>query len=170
MMHLDKETPGIALDLLPALGTLVHVVEGKSFSSAAKVLGQTPSAVNRSMSNLEGRLQVQLFVSSRKSTTPTLVDQQVYEACKEMHNAAQKAIEMCNSSESDPSGDVKTAGPVTFIRTVVHPVAQDFLAKHPSIKLKVIAQDKDYDDPKYANDFLFLIPRSTVKLPHHQIC
>lgn len=156
----DKETPRIALDLLPALGTLVHVVEGKSFSAAARVLGRTPSAVSRSMSNLEDRLQVQLFVRSRKNISPTPIGHKVYESCKEMHNAARKTFEICSSSETDPSGNVNIAGPVTFMRTVVHPVAQDFLAEHPSIKLKVIAQDKGYDDPKYANDLLFLISKN----------
>lgn len=60
------------MELSPAsLRTLVAIVDHGSFAAAADQLGYTASAVSQQMSNLERRLNVQLFERRARSIHPT---------------------------------------------------------------------------------------------------
>jgi DNA-binding transcriptional LysR family regulator len=56
---------------------LVAVIESKSFTKAAEMLGMTQSAVSQTISSLESALGVKLLIRSRRGITPTKIGERM---------------------------------------------------------------------------------------------
>lgn len=86
---------GVQLQLsLTALKTLAAVIEQGSFSSAARQLGYTQSAVSQQIATLERALDLQLFERNARSIRPT-------EAARFLYSRSEELIGLVSLVESD---------------------------------------------------------------------
>jgi len=125
------------MDRFHELTAFVAVVEAGGFSAAARRLGDSQSAISKSVSALERRLGVQLLNRSTRSVTLTDHGRKYYERTKPLLDEMAQADGELMSSTLELSGLVRIATSSTFGRLHVLPVVPRLLALHPKLKLDV---------------------------------
>src|SRR6476620_10753463 len=115
------------LDELRGLLVFAHVVDARSFSSAAKQLGITKSAVSKHIQQLEERLGVQLMVRTTRQLSLTEVGQRVYAASTGIRDSAEIAREAASSHSGTITGTLRITAPAMLGRKHVVPVVTAFM-------------------------------------------
>lgn len=133
------------IERMPSMAVFVRVVEEGSFSSAARALGQTPSAVSRQIAKLETDLGVRLLVRTTRKLQLSEVGASVYDSCRAMLSAARSATETVGRYMGHPRGLVRLSAPMTFGKIVISPLLPDFLARYPDVDVQLIFTDQMLD-------------------------
>ncbi len=129
------------MDRFQELTCFAAVVEAGGFSAAARRIGESQSAISKSVSALEKRLGVQLLNRSTRSVVVTDHGRRYYERTRPLlEEMAQADSELTNSS-LQLSGLVRIAAPSTFGRLHVLPLVPALLALHPKLKLDLRLED-----------------------------
>ncbi|WP_428910239.1 LysR family transcriptional regulator [Niallia sp. Krafla_26] len=118
---------------------IFHVVSrNKSFSKAAEELYMTQSAVSQAISKLEKELEVQLFYRTPKGVVLT-------NEGKLLHDPITSALAMVNAAEHKildvkrlKTGELRIGVGDTISRYFLLPYLEEFHAKYPGIKLKIL--------------------------------
>jgi len=145
---------------LPFLATFVRVVELRSFSAAARSLGQTPSAVSRQISRLESELGVRLLVRTTRKLQLSEIGERVYRACENMMSAAESVSDIAGQFIEKPHGLVRASAPMTYGKIVVSPHVTSFLRDHPDVDVQLLLTDHNVDLIDDAVDFVIRIDRT----------
>lgn len=115
----------------------IRVVEEGSFSATARLLGLTPSAVSRQISQLESELGARLFQRStrRQSLTEAgnIYLQCARRVCEEL-DAGQLAVKRLTAN---PSGLLRMTAEADFALAFIEPLLPEFLALYPDIQLSL---------------------------------
>jgi len=133
------------MDRFRELTAFVTVAEMGGFSAAARRLGDSQSAISKSISALEKRLGVMLFNRSTRSVALTDQGRRYYDRTKPLLEEIDEADGELASSVGDVSGLVRIAAPSTFGRLHVVALIPQLLALHPNIKLDVCLSDSVRD-------------------------
>jgi DNA-binding transcriptional LysR family regulator len=136
---------GEYMDRLQAMIALVTVVDAGSFSAAARQLGVGQPALSKLIKQLEERLRVRLLVRSTHGLTTTDAGLRFYER-------ARVAIQEVEEAELEARGDgaglfgrLRVGAATTFARLLILPRLPEFLARHPSLDIEVILDDRNID-------------------------
>lgn len=128
------------------LETLVAVVEGGTFSAAARVLGLPVSTVSRQVSRLEARLGVRLLNRSTRRVTPTAPGQRYFERCRRIVAESREAEEEVRQMHGAPRGLLRISAPPTGLRaTLVEDLIAAFMARYPDIEVELMAESRYVD-------------------------
>ncbi|VWX61854.1 DNA-binding transcriptional regulator, LysR family [Burkholderiales bacterium 8X] len=122
----------------------VQVVERGGFSSAARVLGMTPSAISKLVSRLEARLGVQLVQRSTRKLQLTPEGGQFYERSTQVLADLDEA-ERCAAAAASPRGRVSINASVSFGQLVLVPLLPAFLERHPEVTIDISVTDRVVD-------------------------
>ena len=141
--------------LLPDLATFIVVVNEGSFTTAAKKLGVTPSALSKLITRLESALSVKLFERTTRRLLITDAGKKIYQQSTIIVEAAQQAIDISSLEHTVPSGTLTVAAPKAFLTIVLQPLVTPFLTKYPKIQLKLRASDGDIDMIAQGIDVVF---------------
>lgn len=159
------------ISLLPDLGAFILIVNEGSFTSAAKQLGVTPSALSKLVTRLEKSLSTKLFERSTRKLLVTHTGRKIYEQCVLMLGAAQQAIELSGHAHTKVSGTITVAAPEAFLYSVLQPFVIPFLKTYPDIQLQLRAEDGDIDIFKSRVDIAFrLTDKPDENLVLKEIC
>lgn len=134
-----------ALDSLPDMAAFARVVEAGSFSSAARQLGVTPSAVSRQVARLEAVLRVRLLERTTRKLRLTDAGQAAYTRCQAMVAAAREVMALSDSHTEAPRGLVRVSMPKAVCRLVVHPLMLGFLQRYPDVDVQLVVTDRAVD-------------------------
>ncbi|GGD97822.1 LysR family transcriptional regulator [Caballeronia grimmiae] len=129
------------MDRFQELTAFVAVVEAGGFSAAARRIGDSQSAISKSVSALENRLGVQLLKRSTRSVTLTDQGRTYYERTRPLLDEIAQADGELMNSTLELSGLVRIATSATFGRLHVLPLIPELLARHPKLRLDVILSD-----------------------------
>lgn len=129
------------MDRFYELTAFVAVVEAGGFSAAARRIGDSQSAISKSVSAMEKRLGVQLFNRSTRSVTLTHHGRKYYERTKPLLEEMTQADEELIGSTLEISGLVRIATSSTFGRLHVLPLIPQLLSLHPKLKLDLKMTD-----------------------------
>jgi len=132
------------MDDLKRMAVYATVVEHRSMSAAARVLGMSTSAVSQQMRQLERDNGVTLMHRSTRKLTLTPAGEQFYEGCSAMLAAARRAQQQLAHSRDAPSGELRLSAPVGFARHVA-PALGPVLAAHPALTLTLLVDDARID-------------------------
>lgn len=157
-------TPTDLLPLLPDLATFAQVVDAGNFSSAARLLGTTPSTISRQVQRLERALGTRLFERSTRSIRLTASGMQVYRHCKDMMDAAFVAVDAASQLAAQPRGRVSISAPISLAKSMIHPAVPGFLRTYPDVEVQVIFDDRDIDPVR---DHVDLVVRPTPTPPRN---
>jgi DNA-binding transcriptional LysR family regulator len=146
--------------LLPDLATFARVVDAGNFSLAARQLGSTPSTVSRQIKRLEEALGTRLLERSTRSVRITESGAQVYRYCRDMVDAASGAVDVATQVVGAPRGKVSVSAPVSFAKSVLHPLIPEFLRSFPDVDVQLIFADRDLDPLRDEVDIVFRLTRS----------
>lgn len=133
------------MDRLREMIAFVTVVETGGFSAAARHLGDSQSAISKSINSLEKRLGVLLLNRSTRSVTVTDQGRRYYARTKPLLEEIDEADGELVSSTGEVSGLVRIAAPSTFGRLHVVTLIPKLLELHPNITLDVRLSDSVRD-------------------------
>lgn len=131
-----------ALDDLVEMRTFVGVVEGQSFSAAARGLGATTSAVSKRIASLEGKLGTQLFHRTTRTLSTTEAGQVLYERVRRVLTELGDAERDVVGLGEGLRGVLRVSAPVTFGQLHVAPLVADFLLEHRELRIELTLDDR----------------------------
>jgi DNA-binding transcriptional LysR family regulator len=116
-----------------------------SFSAAAMAQGVTPAAVSRSISRLEARLGVRLFVRTTRSIRLT-ADGQLYKSqCQQALDQIAEAERAITGNQKVPSGVLRISAPSTYAQYRLMPLLPKFSLAFPKIEIEVNVSNRNID-------------------------
>lgn len=133
------------MDRLQAMIAFVRVVESGSFSGAARQLGVGQPAVSKAIAQLEERLQVRLLVRSTHARAATDAGLRFYERARQAIREVDEAELEARGAGAGLSGTLRVCAATTFARLMIVPRLPEFLARHPSLDIDVILDDRVID-------------------------
>lgn len=119
-----------------------HVVEGGSFSAAARRLGMSRSAVSKSIAKLEKALGARLLNRSTRHLSLTEVGTAFAEHCARILDEAALAEQVVSSLHGHPRGVLKVAASVAFGTLHIAPALADFLDRYPEMDIDMTIGDR----------------------------
>ena len=142
---------------LNEMAIFVRVVESKSFTGAAKILGLPKSTVSRKITQLEERLGVRLIQRTTRSLHLTDTGTEYYQQCARILGDIEEANVAVTQMQSVPSGTLRVTAPVLFGSTVLSNLISDFMIEHPQVKIDLILSDQLLDIVQDGIDVAFRI-------------
>ena len=133
------------MDRLQAMATFIRVVDTGSFSAAARQLRIGQPAVSKTIAQLEDRLQVRLLVRSSHALSPTDAGLRFYERARLAIQEVDEAELEARGAGAGLSGRLRVSAATTFARLMIIPRLPEFLAKHPSLDIDVLLDDRVID-------------------------
>jgi DNA-binding transcriptional LysR family regulator len=118
-----------------------QVVEGGSFSAAARRLGVSRSAVSKAVAKLEKTLGARLLNRSTRHLSTTEVGAAFAEHCRRILDEAIRAERVVDSLHGQPRGVLRVAASVAFGTLHVAPALAEFLARYPELDIDLTVTD-----------------------------
>jgi len=119
--------------------------EAGSFSAAALEAGVTPAAVSRSISRLEERLAVRLFVRTTRSIRLTEAGRAYFEQCRQALAQLIEAEREAMGKQSQAAGTLRLSLPTTYGHHRILPLLPLFRARHPDVKVDIHLSNRNID-------------------------
>mgnify|MGYP000594863551 FL=1 len=133
------------MDGFSAIPVFVAVVECGGFSSAARLLGISKSAVSKRINVLEHTLGVKLLHRTTRKLSLTELGEHYYEHAAKAYSSAQDAEDAVAQLQGEPQGRLRINVPMSFGRLHVAPMIPKFLHRHPKISIDMVMDDKVLD-------------------------
>lgn len=127
------------------LPAFIEVAQQKSFTKAAKKLGLSTAQVSRSISQLEQRLNSQLFYRSTRKVVLTEAGTLYYQHCHHALAQIKEAENALSNLQQDPEGLIHITAPVTYGETILAPLLNDFLLQHEKLNLQLELGNQQVD-------------------------
>lgn len=127
---------------LDGFAVFVTVVKAKNFTHAAQLLGLTPSAVSKQISQLEHRLQVRLLNRTTRSISPTEAGQLLFDHCQQLLSGFAEAEQMVKDLDNNPRGTLRISATPTFGRQLLMKIFSSFAHAYPDIHIELTIADK----------------------------
>lgn len=130
---------------LPAIWTLIQVIDAGSLSGAARALGLTPSGVSKQLSRLEAKLGTRLLQRTTRRVQPTAEGMALYDRCRPLFDILGEAEEAVRTMRTSLSGRLRITATPAFGRARLAPALGAFSQLHPelSIQLGLTSQRAD---------------------------
>lgn len=123
----------------------VAVVEAGSFTTAAKKLGVTKSAVSRRVSDLEETLGARLLHRTTRRLSLTEAGERYLEHARRALLEAQAAEDAASQLQRVPRGRLRINAPMSFGRLHIAPAIPAFLRRYPDIEIELTMDDRVVD-------------------------
>jgi DNA-binding transcriptional LysR family regulator len=117
-----------------------RVVQGGSFTAAARDLQMPKSTVSRKVTDLEERLGVRLLQRTTRTLGLTDEGRTYYDFCARIISEVDEAERAVGSLSGVPRGLLRVTTPLNF--GFLGPVLADFVRKHPEVTLDVVSTDR----------------------------
>jgi DNA-binding transcriptional LysR family regulator len=123
----------------------VRAVERGGFSSAARDLGLTPSAVSKLVTRLEDRLGVRLLNRTTRRLALTAEGETFFQRSQRILADIAEAEEEVGRTRAQPRGLLRVNTSSAFGMHQLVPALPDFLARHPEIQVELTITDRVVD-------------------------
>ena len=116
-----------------------------SFTSAANAASVTPAAVSRSVSRLEARLGVRLFVRTTRQIRLTDAGQSYFEQCRQALTQLAEAERALTGEQSKPAGVLRISVSTIYGHYRVLPLLPAFRARYPDVRVDIHLSSRNID-------------------------
>jgi DNA-binding transcriptional LysR family regulator len=120
-------------------------VEHESFTAAANAAGVTPAAVSRSVSRLEERLAVRLFVRTTRQIRLTEGGRLYYAQCRQALTQLVDAEREVSGQQQAPSGEIRISAPTPYAHFRLLPMLAEFRRLYPLVQVAVHVSNRNID-------------------------
>lgn len=134
-----------SLDDITSLAVFARVVEGRSFTGAARALGISKSAVSARVARLEARLGVRLLRRTTRQLSVTEAGLALYERASRLVTAADEAAATAEGAGGTPRGLLRVTAPAAFSELYLAPVLAELLAAHPALTVELDLSERQVD-------------------------
>ena len=125
------------MDPLDGIAAFVRVVEGGSFSAAARHLKISKSAVSAHVQRLEERLGIRLLNRTTRRLSMTEAGAAYYRHCARILTEAEAAEQAASALQREPRGTLRISAPDSFGWMHVAPAVPDFLRRYPELSIDI---------------------------------
>lgn len=126
---------------LNEVAMFVQVVRCGSFAEAARRLSIPTATVSRRIRQLEARLGTRLMQRSTRKLTLTSAGESFHERCGPAVEELIEAGQLQAADNTEPRGMVRVAAPTSFFGFFQIEWVEEFLAKHPLVRLDFVLSD-----------------------------
>ncbi|MDQ0026054.1 DNA-binding transcriptional LysR family regulator [Variovorax paradoxus] len=155
--------------LLGSIELFCLAAETGGFTSAALAAGVTPAAVSRSISRLEKRLGLRLFVRTTRSVRLTDAGRSYFAQCRQALTQLAEAEREVMGQQAQPSGTLRISVPTTYGHHRLLPLLPAFRERFPDIRLHVHLSNRNIDFVEEGYDMAVRVraqPDSTLIARH----
>jgi len=117
---------------------VIAVCEEGSFTRAAARENATQSGISQHVAAVERALGVKLFERSAAGVKPTPAGLRYYKHCVEAVGQLETANAEARDLANRVSGDLRIGLMPTFTRAVLAPTLDDFVPRHPEVRLHIV--------------------------------
>lgn len=117
---------------------VIAVCEEGSFTRAATRENATQSGISQHVAAVERSLGVKLFERSANGVMPTPAGLRYYKRCVAAVGALESAREEARDLSGQVTGDLRIGLMPTFTRAVLAPTLEDFVPRHPEVRLHIV--------------------------------
>lgn len=121
-----------------------EVVRHGGFAAAGRALRSPKATISRRIGLLEARLGVRLIERSTRRFRVTEVGEAFYERCRTLVLDAEQAEAVVAEAKAEPHGVVRFSCPTGLVASLSATLPA-FLARHPKVRLQVLALDRPVD-------------------------
>jgi len=139
------------------LQIFVSVIECGSISAAAEQVGQTPSAVSRTLSRLEAKLDTTLINRTTRRMDLTEEGKYFFEQAKVILAQMEELEERLSSRQQKPAGRLRINAAVPFMLHGIVPYIAEFRGLYPDIQLELNSDDLIIDLLEQSTDIAIRI-------------
>ena len=139
------------------LQIFVSVIECGSISAAAEQVGQTPSAVSRTLSRLEAKLDTTLINRTTRRMDLTEEGRYFFEQAKVILAQMEALEERLSSRQKKPAGRLRINAAVPFMLHAIMPYIGEFRRLYPDIQLELNSDDLIIDLLEQSTDIAIRI-------------
>lgn len=133
------------MDKLKGMATFVRIVDCGSLSAAAEQLGRSPSAVVRTLAELEKHLGVRLLNRSTRQHSLTDEGRDYLLRCRRILADIEEAEFVLDSRKLDLRGKLSITAPVMFGGLHISPLLNQWLQEHPGMTAELTLLDRVVD-------------------------
>lgn len=130
---------------LNRVAAFLEVAETKSFTTAARRLGVTRSAVSQTIRRMEDELGIALVHRTSRSVSLTEAGDQLYRRVAPAISEVSIALETTRDRDAAPSGLLRIAASSIAERFISGPLLASFAEQHPGIQLDITITDEEFD-------------------------
>lgn len=134
------------------LRVFTEVVQTRNFTSAAKHLNLTPSAVSKQIGMLEETLGVRLLHRTTRTVNPTEAGQLYFERAKRILEELDEAEALVADMDSTPRGTLKIAAEPIFGRAILGRILASFKEQFPQVNAELFLTDHSLELVKQGFD------------------
>lgn len=142
---------------LDELQVFAAVVDSSSITAAAEYLGQTVSAISRSLGRLEEKLGVTLLRRTTRRLELTEEGQVFLAQARKIISAVEDAEEQMEVRRNQPAGLLRVNAASPFMLHVLVPLVRGFHAQYPDIELELNTNDQIIDLLEHRTDIAIRI-------------
>jgi len=128
--------------IISNVGVLAAIVEGGSFARAADALGLSRSGVSRAVSRLEARVGVQLLDRTTRVVCLTDEGRRFYTGVAPLLTGIDEVVSSTSKSAVSVRGRLRVNVDAFFSSLLLAPHLNEFLTRHPDLKLDIVAKDQ----------------------------
>jgi DNA-binding transcriptional LysR family regulator len=132
------------MDRLTSLTAFVRVVDSGGFSAAGRKLNMSTTMVSNHVQSLEDRLGARLLNRTTRKVSLTEVGKAYYDRCIQILADLEQADGIAGALQSTPRGTLRIYA-ATHIVPFVAPVAAEFLAAYPAVKIDLTMGERTID-------------------------
>lgn len=147
------------LDDIAAMVTFARVVRTRSFSTAARELDLSKSAVSKRVAALEERLGLRLLNRTTRKLATTEAGELFYERCLRILEEAESAMDTAAAQHEEPHGILRVNGPVWFGQMHLSPLVPPLLQVYPRLTIELTLTDQFIDPIEERQDITVRIAR-----------
>ena len=159
------------MDRFAEIRAFLDVVEAGSFSAAARVTGQSRSAVNRLVIALEERLGVQLLHRTTRSVSLNSNGSALYERAKRLLDDLEEIERAVSSTRREPFGMLRISAPHSFGDLDFSKIVAAFLKRHPKVTIDLSFENRLVDPVAEGYDIVIRVsePDEQTMLVDHRV-
>lgn len=122
-----------SVKLAPLLLVFVEVANKRSFTSAAKKLGMSKSAISQQIKRLEESIEQQLLVRNTRGVVLTAVGETLLARSELLNEQFNMALTELDNAKVEPKGSFKVSVPPFFEKNIVIPALKQLSLEYPKI-------------------------------------
>jgi LysR family transcriptional regulator for bpeEF and oprC len=130
------------MDKFKAMEAFVRVVDTGSFTRAAELMGAPKASVSTLVQELEAQLGVRLLNRTTRKVAVTADGAAYYERCIRLIDDMREADEAVSSRQGNPTGRLRVDVATSLGSLLMYAGLNDFMARHPQIKLEIGCSDR----------------------------
>lgn len=130
---------------LEAIAVFVRVVQAGSFTQAAKLLNMPNSTVSAKVAALEKELGITLLQRTTRSLHLTEAGEVYFRRCLRALEELQAAENELAADRGAPKGVLRLTAPVELGRSVLPPVLDVLMKRHPAIEIDLVITNRLVD-------------------------